>query len=505
MKIDKTFEALKLDFNSAEPLYQQLHRQLEQYLKEKPGGFKIPSERKFSELLGIDRNTVRNALKLFLESGKLVKLGNRGTFVAGGEISPNPEHTFRNLLFDESAAAHISDHCRRLKILLYEDGPIQKEFWEKAIGLFQKYDPDLKLEVIWLPHDVDIHGFKDYVYSQMPDIIQTYLSGARNDILQELPDCFNDAIYQDSADFDYLFGHQDALYERFVPVYYCPMLHFLNLELAREYGLDEYVDQFRLHGVSAVLDKAMTSGAPNIDANLYWDWQMSEGIPSAMDFSSILNMLEMIFKNSRRYLPQFSDSAYLTFEGTRDQFFNNERLLLCCYANRMNATVDELRKKTAISFHAPGTRISHSGLSCLGMFRESAAKASSLRFLNFISSREVQEMVPSQLLAFAFHRRHNQVLVRDGDIADSAMLLKSEARVRSFYHAEPDSLFLPNQAQFRHLYFAFVQGDLSYHQALEQLREEFDAFREKFVDKVLFDNWKIWLENRSRRNFKNYA
>lgn len=502
MKINKTFESLRLDFNSDEPLYKQLHRQLEKYLEGKPSGFKIPSERSFSETLNIDRNTVRNALKPFLENGQLVKLGNRGTFIAHQENDMSP--TIRQLHFEVSGAERISGSRRHLKILLHEDHLIQKAFWETVIEEFQEKYPEQKMEVLWLPRHVNIHTFRDFIYSHTPDVFQIFLSGIWNDILGELPDCFMDHIYASERDFNYIFGYQEALYERFVPVYYSPNLHYMNLNLAKKYHLENYLTNFRENGIRAVFTAAQKAGPPGLDGNFFWDWQMSEGVPKNADEQKILHMLIDIFKASKPYRKMFAKEKYLSSDEMSRQFFNDERLFLSTQANQLNMEADQIMKKAVISFHPDSSRIIHSGLSCLGMFKGSDNKVSALQFLNFVSSDKIQQLIPKKLLAFAFHSENNHILIRDKLIRDEENLNIALAQVRSFYHRDPP-IFMPNLPVYKQIYFSYLNGKLEYQQAIDRITAEFTSNYEKFAETVSYDNWKIWLKNRNKKRYLNFA
>jgi DNA-binding transcriptional regulator YhcF (GntR family) len=79
------FEMVRLDRNSAEPLYQQLYRQICEELESgnfDPAASRLPSSRALAESLGISRLTVNLAFSKLLAEGYIRSRERSGIFVA---------------------------------------------------------------------------------------------------------------------------------------------------------------------------------------------------------------------------------------------------------------------------------------------------------------------------------------------------------------------------------------------------------------------------------------
>src|SRR5689334_16790663 len=80
-----SFEMVRLDHASSEPLYQQLYRQIREELES--GSFdssasRVPSSRVLAATLGVSRPTVKEAFSKLLAEGYLQVRKRSGTFVA---------------------------------------------------------------------------------------------------------------------------------------------------------------------------------------------------------------------------------------------------------------------------------------------------------------------------------------------------------------------------------------------------------------------------------------
>lgn len=76
--------AQRLDRGSAQPIYRQLHRLLQQAIlsRELPAGIRVPSSRLLANELGIARNTVTQVYEQLALEGYVTSTTGRGTFVA---------------------------------------------------------------------------------------------------------------------------------------------------------------------------------------------------------------------------------------------------------------------------------------------------------------------------------------------------------------------------------------------------------------------------------------
>src|SRR5215472_7846535 len=80
-----TFEMVRLDRTAAEPLHEQLYRQIRDELKSgrfNEGSSRLPSSRVLATDRGVSRSTVRLALSRLHAEGYLLSKPGSGTFVA---------------------------------------------------------------------------------------------------------------------------------------------------------------------------------------------------------------------------------------------------------------------------------------------------------------------------------------------------------------------------------------------------------------------------------------
>lgn len=86
------------------PLYLQLRETILKKINDKEylPGEKLPSEREMAEIYGINRMTVKNALRSLSEDGLLVKIQGKGTFVA------KPQSKLINMNVDKERAQGFS-------------------------------------------------------------------------------------------------------------------------------------------------------------------------------------------------------------------------------------------------------------------------------------------------------------------------------------------------------------------------------------------------------------
>jgi DNA-binding GntR family transcriptional regulator len=118
-------------------------------------------------VLNLSRVTVRNAMQDFFDAGQVSRNGRRGTFVAGKKAV--------NILADiHPMALGIVRPVAvtKLKFLLHENIPYQKEFWECAIGEFNRSHQSRQIEIVWLPHHIHEYNMDEYLRDNKFDIIQ---------------------------------------------------------------------------------------------------------------------------------------------------------------------------------------------------------------------------------------------------------------------------------------------------------------------------------------------
>src|SRR6187551_1726358 len=111
------FEMIRLDRTSAEPLHEQLYRQIRDELKSgrfNDGSSRLPSSRTLATDRGISRSTVRLALSKLHAEGYLRSKAGSGTFVANllPETFLTADHPKGDQPFE--SPAHISDRVKAI-------------------------------------------------------------------------------------------------------------------------------------------------------------------------------------------------------------------------------------------------------------------------------------------------------------------------------------------------------------------------------------------------------
>ncbi|NPA90001.1 MAG: GntR family transcriptional regulator [Chloroflexi bacterium] len=121
--------------DSAEPLYLQIRNSLLQAIRDgvlKPDQ-RVPSERELSELIGVSRMTVRQALQTLITEGVLYTVPGKGTFVSCG---PKIEQNLQRLSgFTESVRAQgMTPGSRVLEVRIIEAGEHEAQYLNRPVG-----------------------------------------------------------------------------------------------------------------------------------------------------------------------------------------------------------------------------------------------------------------------------------------------------------------------------------------------------------------------------------
>jgi len=119
--------------NGAETaLYLQLRKGFSAWINDSEHETLFPSERELSAFLNVNRRTLRQALSPFLEAEILQRKGHK-TFINHKIGAYKPE--------DGAASFSIDPSKIQIKILLFEEHPLQKQFWAQLIDKFNTLLP----------------------------------------------------------------------------------------------------------------------------------------------------------------------------------------------------------------------------------------------------------------------------------------------------------------------------------------------------------------------------
>ncbi len=166
-----------VDKNSFIPAYRQLMEYIKAKIHEKEWISEIPSERQLSEMAGVTRMTVRQAVGELVSEGVLYRIKGKGTFISKPKFEQQNIMSFSELL--RARGAHP-----RTKLLWFDPffrdmGTVSPE-WAARYDLFYRLrrlrcdgDDPVGIEEVFLPRDL------------YPDFEKHNLTGSLYEILHE--------------------------------------------------------------------------------------------------------------------------------------------------------------------------------------------------------------------------------------------------------------------------------------------------------------------------------
>ncbi|WP_176014410.1 GntR family transcriptional regulator [Victivallis sp. Marseille-Q1083] len=237
---------LQLNRDSITPIYQQLQECLKEFIQTNPGGTRLPSERDLAEELGISRQTVNMALNYFLDKKLIVRNGRKGTFTAPDEPdkpsrAPLPELDFSKVYPLNFNGYYEFGATQQLRILLFENLPSQKNFWDECVRLFN-HQRHYQAEIVYLPRSLSLAQAPDYAESMNCDLVQScsyhltnpaLLAPLPPELVRQLADpssCWSECLENAPA----------GLLDKYFPVYIVFWSLFANLQLWEQCGLGDF-------------------------------------------------------------------------------------------------------------------------------------------------------------------------------------------------------------------------------------------------------------------------
>ncbi len=204
------------------PIYRQLADKLTAHIRQIPAGSRLPSERQLADALAISRKSVKAALDELAAAGLISRNNRQGVFSAHPAPAAVPE---------SAAAAH--PFCfggyfdgviarRPLTLLLFENLPFQRIFWERTVARFNDSGSGSTVSLQWLPQEITLEEFPAYVAERQCDMIQmSRCWRAGLELLAPL-DCITRSMVQDPR-LCFAEAFEDApapVFERLFPVYF---------------------------------------------------------------------------------------------------------------------------------------------------------------------------------------------------------------------------------------------------------------------------------------------
>ena len=389
---DKIIRSFNVDHESEETLVSQFRRRLADFIRESPDGARIPPERKLAESLNISRVTIRNAMREFFESGAIRKCGRRGTFVSrkSQSVMPNDIHPMALGLTRKPAS-------RPLKLLLYENIPYQKTFWESVVHMFNDTVDGPGVEIAWLPNNVTADGLEDHVHRASIDIAQTELSIFSSDNAAELSKAQTDFIQSDKFTLTITRGELARLAKNVAPIHQTTPFVFWNADLAETIGLRGIHEKLRNGEILKLFQEAAEKLPYNINATGHiWDIPALLGLPHETTDATIATHVEKVFET----LSEFAGTSNMFITEQRrpfdmiDSFRKGETLFICTtppnvfvYGNKMGFKIG------AEPFPVPEENYARG--SGIGLFvpRTCHRPEAALDFISFILSEKAQKMM----------------------------------------------------------------------------------------------------------------
>ncbi len=166
------------------PLHRQALGGLRDWIEGRPRGFRLPGERQLAAAVGVNRATLRKAVARLVKEGLLLRRPGRGqgTFLTR-DMSGLPGN-----LASPSDAPHpfIERQAFRprskIKVVIFENLPRQRLFWEKAAQRFNQSTAGVEVELIWLSVTVDtIETYLSFIEANAVDV---FLAG--NSMLEKI-------------------------------------------------------------------------------------------------------------------------------------------------------------------------------------------------------------------------------------------------------------------------------------------------------------------------------
>lgn len=236
--VTEILKMFSVEKNGNKPLYIQLRKEIINYINLSQIGDKLPSERAISEAAGVNRETVRNAIKEFIRKG-LLKREKSGTVITA-KIEDDDNQEIHPLLagqFSELSRSSI----KPVKLSLYETLPNQKKFWNETVNSFNASHENIQVQIDWVNHKIsNKNEYLDYIRKEQSDIFlvsnDSYDVFAEENLLYKIPDTFRKKIKRDCLLRDF-YKDDNPLNAYSVPLHFSPWIIVWNLELAEQLGI----------------------------------------------------------------------------------------------------------------------------------------------------------------------------------------------------------------------------------------------------------------------------
>lgn len=170
--LDELRAELVVDESLPEPLHKQISVGLRRWLARRLVGDRLPPERLMAQVVGVDRTTIKRALRDFVAEGVLIRRV-KGTSVARKpDMAPStppqpPSATHPFALWSGGVLSEVEP----LTLVLFENLPHQRVAWGRLVELYNRRAPGAPIRIVWLPAEVSSEtAYVEYVSHSKPDL-----------------------------------------------------------------------------------------------------------------------------------------------------------------------------------------------------------------------------------------------------------------------------------------------------------------------------------------------
>lgn len=484
MELSKYFSDIRK--RDGQSLSERLEKALERYLSELPENTLLLPERDFAVKIGVNRHTLGKAMDPFVKKGWLER-SKRGTVVRhSSERKSVPDGKHADLLWMDDVHPFIFTETPRLplKIVLYENIPLQKDFWMRAAALFTRKS-GRKVEIRWLPRECDTQsGLAEYAAQSMCDIVQI---GSHlfpfypeiDEMLLPLPEEILALFKSPDYRFREFFGERDLppVAGKVLPVHCQFWMDYFQCSLAKKFGLD--LSGFEAGGYP--LEKLWKDASGKLPDGIYFSTnfvtlELASRIPRPAPvtfqraeafYRAYYELLSKGAPAGRRLFLHDSRMPYQMMNPEIFRAFNAEQLLritghsTTLEAMRASGVFRAAAEPLAcmVSFNRT-VSMAYAGL---GIMKQSVRKEASSEFFRFLLSEEIQKNAASLMFSTPFFKGADSILAERFGLETSAVT-KNLNWIRNL---NPETDFLASWYGNRAEVDAVLDGRMSVKKAVE--------------------------------------
>lgn len=273
-----------LDSSSATALYLQLYEQLLSLIATLAPESRLPSERFLAELLDVSRVTVRNAYKKLIAE-KIIRSEARVGVLVNEQKAIHSTTSSEAEIHEMAFGFPYISIRPELEILLFENIPAQKKYWETVIARYNDSSRDCLVKTHWLPTSVRYAGFFNYLQNSNVDLFQSAYTLNAQQAAQKIPDEIRELCCKDNFLLD---QHKDDISTKYlIPFDRSYFITYLNPFLLQQCGLELQSKQFNLENFASLFQQAQAYlSEGSYAAGRCWDYlnfELSADATSPLD------------------------------------------------------------------------------------------------------------------------------------------------------------------------------------------------------------------------------